>query len=286
MQKIIMLGAGSTAEIVANKLLNDNDCQILFFTDSNPNKIGSYIKLAEKQYAINDFNAIAQLKSFSDIRFVLGSAVCYEEHISLLSSYNIPENLIIDKYVRDLYSYRISFVKSYAKFVKDNHIKGNVAEVGGFRGDYAKIINDSFSDKLLYLFDTFEGFHKNDLTGKDFKGENVKVGYMAGTSEDLVLEKMKFPKQCRIYKGWFPESARDVDDIFCFISLDCDLYEPTLAGLKFFYPKLVTNGVIIVDDYYIEKWSGVCEAVDSFVNENGVLALPLGDERSILIIKK
>jgi len=37
-------------------------------------------------------------------------------------------------------------------------LEGSVAEVGVFRGDFAKRLNLLFPDKKLYLFDTFEGF--------------------------------------------------------------------------------------------------------------------------------
>jgi O-methyltransferase len=44
-------------------------------------------------------------------------------------------------------------------------------------------------------------------------------------------------------KGLFPHTAEAVKDkVFGFVHLDVDLYESTLAGLKFFYPHLFPGG--------------------------------------------
>src|SRR3954466_8957587 len=48
--------------------------------------------------------------------------------------------------------------------IKRNNVKGNLAELGVYKGDFAKRINQLFSDKKLYLFDTFEGFNQKDIS--------------------------------------------------------------------------------------------------------------------------
>ena len=47
---------------------------------------------------------------------------------------------------------------------------------------------------------------------------------------------------CLFKKGYFPESAHGIDEKFAFVSLDLDLYKPTLEGLRFFYPKMIKGG--------------------------------------------
>ena len=49
-------------------------------------------------------------------------------------------------------------------------IKGNVAELGVYKGDFAKRLNLLFPEKKLYLFDTFEGFNKLDIKVERDKG--------------------------------------------------------------------------------------------------------------------
>ena len=40
------------------------------------------------------------------------------------------------------------------------------------------------------------------------------------------MKLMPNPQNCQPVKGFFPESAKDIEDRFVFVSLDADLYEP------------------------------------------------------------
>ena len=118
-------------------------------------------------------------------------------------------------------------------------IEGAVAELGVYRGDFAKRINHFFPDKKLYLFDTFAGFDGRDAVVDRERKFSTGDQDFSRTSEQLVLDKMEHRENCIVKKGWFPETAEGVQDKFCFVSLDVDLYKPTLAGLNFFYPRLI-----------------------------------------------
>jgi O-methyltransferase len=101
---------------------------------------------------------------------------------------------------------RASSLELIANEIHDNNIEGSVAELGVYRGDFAKIINVAFPDRKLYLFDTFEGFDKRDI---EF---DLKNNYSRGdqdfskTSVELVLNKMKYKENCIVRKGYFPET--------------------------------------------------------------------------------
>jgi O-methyltransferase len=67
-----------------------------------------------------------------------------------------------------------------------------------------------------------------------------------------------------VREGIFPETATGLEDeTFAFVHLDADLYQSTLDGLNFFYPRLSPGGCIIVHDYN-HNWEGVTKAVDEF----------------------
>lgn len=181
---------------------------------------------------------------------------------------------------------REQFLNDYAQIVYEENIKGNVAEAGVFQGEYAKIINEKFPDRLLYLFDTFEGFNEKDIKierQNAFSDEDV--GHLNNTSEELVLRKMKYAEKCVIKKGYFPETADSVEDTFCFVSLDMDLYKPTLEGLIFFWDKMERRGVILVHDYFGEIYKGVRCAVEEFTKGKNIPLVPIGDSISIVLIK-
>jgi O-methyltransferase len=128
--------------------------------------------------------------------------------------------------------FRVSSLELVAHEIYINNIKGNVAEVGVFRGDFAKYINIAFPDRKLYLFDTFAGFDEKD-EAIEKKGNYAKnIQDFSNTNVELVLEKMKIKENCIIKKGYFPETAHDIEDTYVFISIDVDLYEPIYNGLS------------------------------------------------------
>jgi O-methyltransferase len=49
------------------------------------------------------------------------------------------------------------------------------------------------------------------------------------------------------------------------VHLDCVIYESYMQCLKFFYPRLVRGGVIVVDEYNDPPWPGCTQAVDEFL---------------------
>ena len=166
-------------------------------------------------------------------------------------------------------------------------IEGNAAELGVYRGDFAKHINHYFPDRKLYLFDTFEGF---DCRDADFDRQAgnwiVEADNFSKTSVELVLSKMEHKENCIIRKGWFPETADGIDDKFCFVSIDADLYQPTIAGLEFFYPRLVHSGVIMIHDFCNEQFSGVRKAVREFCDRNNIGYVCLSDARGSAVITR
>ncbi|WP_394986379.1 TylF/MycF/NovP-related O-methyltransferase, partial [uncultured Helicobacter sp.] len=175
----------------------------------------------------------------------------------------------------------------FARECKDKGIEGDVAEVGVFQGDFAKHMNALFADKTLYLFDTFEGFDKRDLDSESRDvTEYFSEGHLGDTSIELVMSKMPNPSKVIIKKGYFPETAAGLEnERFCFVNLDPDLYEPILAGLEFFYPRLSRGGVILIHDYFNSAYPGSKRAVDEFCTKHNIFAIPIGDDISIAVCK-
>ncbi|HWB26124.1 MAG TPA: TylF/MycF/NovP-related O-methyltransferase [Chitinophagaceae bacterium] len=181
---------------------------------------------------------------------------------------------------------RLSSLELVSHKINSNNITGNVAEVGVFRGDFASFINGYFPGRKLYLFDTFEGFDKRDISVEkqnDFSEGNQDF---SNTSIDIVLKKMPYPEMCIPQKGYFPETAKDLEDIFVFISLDTDLYQPIYDGLKFFYPRLAKGGYIFVHDFNNDSYKGAKKAVEQFCAEQDISFVPIADICGTCIITK
>ncbi len=152
---------------------------------------------------------------------------------------------------------RFSSLELIAHEIATKNIGWHCAEVGVYRGDFAAKINEAFPTKKLYLFDTFEWFAQNDLDLEKEKSFSHGNQGFTNTTVETVMAQMKHPDQCIVKKWYFPDTAHDVDDTFCFVSLDADLYKPTYDGLVFFYPRLVKGGHIFIHDFnnYEYTWA-------------------------------
>ena len=107
------------------------------------------------------------------------------------------------------------------------------------------------------------------------------------TSVSLVMKKMKYPNNCIVKKGFFPKTAEGVDATFSFVSIDCDLYDPILSGLEFFWDRLSTGGYIFVHEYNQTEYLGTNAAVNEFLKSHPeVHFFPLTDQGGSIVLMK
>lgn len=216
---------------------------------------------------------------------IIGS-ICGEQILAQLQQdFKIPKDKIDDSLITNYHQALEIFLTDFAKLCKTNNICGNVAELGVFQGDTARVINQYFQDKKLYLFDTFEGYDARDINStKDLEAKKFGAKHLDNTSVELVMNKMPNPNNVIIKKGWFPQTANGLEnEQFCFVDIDVDLYAPTLAGLEFFYPKLVQGGMIMLS--YFAPHIGNKQAVEEFAKTHRFQVLPLGIHNRAAIIK-
>ena len=111
--------------------------------------------------------------------------------------------------------------------------------------------------------------------------------HLRETSENIVYNKMPYKEMVEIRKGYFPETTKGIEDIFAFVNLDMDLYQPTIEGLHFFYPKMSIGGIILIHDYFTEIYPNIEKAVSDFEKEIGfrLYKMPIGDDISLAIMR-
>jgi len=193
------------------------------------------------------------------------------------------------EYKTDYFRYR-TFELMANEIIRKN-IKGNVAELGVFKGMFSRLINAKFNDRLLYLFDTFNSFNPDEFEA-EWKAGRVPDDFLEGfksTDEIAVLNSMPYPDMCEVRKGLFPETAKGLEDEkYAFVSIDVDFEISILEGLRYFYPRMNTGGAIFVHDYNNRFLEGVKMAIDNYEMETGMLLLkvPLADEGGTLVILK
>jgi O-methyltransferase len=197
-----------------------------------------------------------------------------------------PIGRIRERWIYNYDYFRYSSLELVAQELNECGVIGSVAELGVYRGDYAQYINYCFPNKKLYLFDTFEGFDKRDFDKED-KSSCIDANF-SNTSVRHVLKKMKYPENCIVRKGFFPETALGLEnEEFIFASIDTDLYEPIYEGLRFFYPRLKKGGYIFVHDYNnFTAYCGAKKAVRQFSKENNIAFFPMSDPMGSAVFVK
>ncbi len=171
--------------------------------------------------------------------------------------------------------------------INKNKIIGDFAELGVYKGESSQLLHLIAPERTLHLFDTFEGFTGTDLQTETGEALSYSTKDFADTSINKVLKKIGGnSEKIKVHPGYFPESAAGLENVtFALVNLDADLYNPTKAGLEFFYSRLSPGGVIFIHDYN-HKWEGLVKAVNEFaltIPEELVLVPDL--DSTVMIVK-
>ena len=161
-------------------------------------------------------------------------------------------------------------------------VPGAAAELGVYRGFFARCINQLLPERKIYLFDSFEGSAEEACATDSFQAAH------ANTTIEKVLAILPYPEKVILKPGFFPESLGGLEEQFCLVSLDVDFYQTTLEGLRYFWPRIAEGGYLLLHDWGSPKLPGVAKALQDFERENGcrIPAIPLCDVGGSLILCK
>lgn len=170
------------------------------------------------------------------------------------------------------------------RYVSKHLIPGDVVECGVWRGGSMQAVARTLcsigdTSRDLYLFDTFEGMPPP--TEKDIRHDGrTAESLMANSSREAKVwavaslndvhegfRQIPYPTD-RIHcvKGRVEETVPDhAPEQISILRLDTDWYESTQHELEHLYPRLVSGGILIIDDY--GWWHGSRLAMDEFLDE-------------------
>jgi O-methyltransferase len=164
-------------------------------------------------------------------------------------------------------------------------LKGDFVECGVNKGTIAMsnitYINfKSLKDRKYYLFDTFCGADKESCTEDEYL--RLKDAY-PDCYQFVAKSFKKFPNVV-IVKGPVPKTLSQVHiDKVAYLSLDMNCALPELEALKYFWPKLVPGGIVVLDDYGWPTFENQKEAADNFASSVKVKVLSLPTGQGIII---
>lgn len=182
---------------------------------------------------------------------------------------------------------RFFFLNLCIDYLLEDQIIGNTAELGVYKGNSAFLMAKYASTvkTKCYLFDTFEGFDKRDVTGLD---AGVQADAFSDTSLAYVKQNVGYDNSTIYVKGYFPESLEQVGEIadFSLVHIDCDLEKPIAAALNYFYPKMLKGGFLILHDHSSLYWPGAKKAIDDFFADKPEYVVPVPDKSGTCVVRK
>lgn len=143
-------------------------------------------------------------------------------------------------------------------------LPGDSAECGAFHGASSWLICEHLKNtaKIHHIFDSFEGLSDpSETDGRHWQPGDLQV-------DEAAVRNNLSSYRVETYKGWIPSRFEEISDQrFCFVHIDVDLYQPTLDSLNFFYPRMVSGGILICDDYGFSTCPGAKQAFDTYMQD-------------------
>lgn len=280
MKKVIIFGCSGYGKQVLYSL-DDSEYQVVAYIDNCKevqNKIVNGLLVVAPSEVIKyefDYVIISLPWYEEEMREQLGELGIANEKII---TYKANKNGIVWDETR------LAMLRASIEQIKERGILGNIAELGVYKGEFSKYLNRYFPERKLYLFDTFEGFEEKDSNNNDIILSTAHD--FKDTCVDEVMAKMEYPDNVIIKKGYFPNTAENLEDQFAFVSIDADLYLPIFNGLEYFYPRLSKGGYIFVHDFGTYAWEGAKQAVYDFCEKYEISFVPILDRCLSIIITK
>ena len=150
------------------------------------------------------------------------------------------------------------------------NLPGNFVQCGVYMGDQAYFMA-RVSDKTVYLFDSFEGAENLGEFDNEYYVENPYKCSVEDCEKNLAAF-----DNVSINVGPVPANFEKVEQI-SLLYVDVNLYEPTKISLDQLWPKIVDNGLLMVDTH--DNYStGATKAITEFAASIGkeIQMLPTG----------
>ncbi len=179
---------------------------------------------------------------------------------------------------------RIGSLCDSVEYVVRHRIEGALVECGVWRGGSMMaaaltLLRLGETTRDLYLFDTYTGMPKPGAVDVPSPYGNYSQHWRRERRSrwlavplEAVRERMEStgypPERIHLVPGMVEETVpAQAPEQIALLRLDTDWYASTRHELEHLYPRLVSGGVLILDDY--GWWKGAREAVDEFLDRTG-----------------
>ena len=156
-------------------------------------------------------------------------------------------------------------------------LPGIVIECGSARLGSAILLAKHFEGqgriRPIFALDSFAGFRRDELARERALGmTKVRDDAFTSTNFEYVvakLRKLKLADTIFPVEGFFEDTLPAVADReVAFAFIDCDLADSLRFCAETIWPRLVSGGIMVFDDYTAPSFLAVKPTVDAFVADN------------------
>jgi O-methyltransferase len=169
-----------------------------------------------------------------------------------------------------------------------SRLPGDFVECGVNTGTVSlavcEFINFNSTGKSFLLFDTFNGIPVDQMSDaeKPIRQEE-NVTYYSECFELASRNFAPFPK-AKLIAGKVPDTLAQVPiERVSYLHLDMNIAAPEVAAIEFFWDKLVTGAVVLLDDYGWLHYEQQYDAMNKFAAEHNVAIATLPTGQGLLI---
>lgn len=143
-------------------------------------------------------------------------------------------------------------------FDKINSLEGDIVECGVWKGGYSIFLSKIFSNKNIWVCDSYEGCQDPTQGNYQYDGERHHLGMYAVSLEEVKNNFKNFnaldESRVKFLKGWVKDTLplANIDKV-SLLRIDVDSYSATLEVLDALYNKVVEGGYIIFDDFCLHE---------------------------------
>lgn len=170
-----------------------------------------------------------------------------------------------------------------------SHLTGDFVDCGTNTGIFAltacEYIGFNSTGKNFWLFDTFEGIPREQMSEMEAVLGRVEENarWYPGTYEIAKKNFSRYPK-AKVVKGKVPASLETVEiPSVAYLCLDMNIAYPEIAALDYFWPRIVTGGIVICDNYGWAPYREQKLAIDEWATKHDVEVMMLPTGQGLLL---
>lgn len=218
----------------------------------------------------------------------------FHESIKKISALDIPKSEFIHGF--PLFTGHVNLARYlffYEMYKQVSPLAGDLADVGTWKGYsfmyFAKLVQifEPYTNTRVHAYDWFQGMKTAKHDDKMQEGKYIgdydmlcNLVEMQGFSDVTIINKLNLTKDLPHYF----ENNNHLRFKLCFI--DCGIKDVLEESLKYFFPRIVPSGILIMDHYNSEVSPYESEIVEKYTTGNIIRQCQFVRQPTAYVIKE